>query len=120
VRATEDDAASAIRRFVEFFETDGADHFAIEEELILPAALEDERGRELAERILEDHRAIRAAAEELASGAQPGLERVHEVGARLRDHVRLEERELFTHLEETLPAERLEELGRLVAAAEAN
>ena len=119
VRADDASAAEAARRFVEFFDVEGSGHFDIEEALVLPAAVGDSRGRGLVDRVMDDHRDLRAAAAELRSGSPPAVERLHDVGARLQAHVRLEERELFPHMEETLPEERLLELGQRLEAAEA-
>jgi ketosteroid isomerase-like protein len=118
IRADEAGAAEAAHTFVEFFDADGSEHFDIEEALILPAAVSDNRGSELVDRVMDDHRELRAAAAQLRSGPIPAVERLHDVGARLRAHVRLEERELFPHLEETLPEERLLDLGQRLEAVE--
>jgi hypothetical protein len=65
-------------------------------------------------RVREDHEAIRAAAD-----APPaGVARTRALGRRLYDHVRFEERVLFSLLEQRLDADALERLGRSVAAAE--
>ena len=52
---------------------------------------------------------IRRDAERLA--ATPSLELLHELGARLADHVQLEEHKLFALIEATIPDAELSALG---------
>jgi hypothetical protein len=113
-RADADTAAAAMAHFREFFEREGRRHFAIEERLILPAlpAGDPDWARGVA-RVLADHAAIRAAADDLhdAAGARA-------LGERLNDHVRFEERTLFAIVERRLAADDLQRLGEAIAEAE--
>jgi hemerythrin-like domain-containing protein len=59
--------------------------------------------------MLLDHMLIRSDAAALT--AAPPLELLHELGARLADHVRLEEQELFPLIEQAIPEHELEKLG---------
>ena len=61
-------------------------------------------------RVLTDHVEIRRRAEDVEQGAAEP-EQLHELGARLRDHIRHEERVLFPLAEEQLPAAELARLG---------
>lgn len=116
-RAGERTARSSATLYADFIVEHEAQHFAIEEELLLPALPATERGAALAERIRAEHRELCAAARQLRAPAlEPPLERLHELAGRLRDHVKLEERELFPYLEETLAPEQLELIGAQIAA----
>lgn len=75
------------------FDAELAPHFAIEEEILLPA-LREAGAAELADRTAADHAAIRAALDADALG---------DFAERLTAHVRFEERELFPISEEQLP-----------------
>lgn len=80
------------------FEAELTAHFAIEERLLAPALREaGETG--LADRLVREHRALRAAAE---AGDAPAFGRL------LEAHVRFEERELFPRCEAVLPDEVLD------------
>lgn len=68
---------------------------------------------------LEEHLAIRREALRLAAG-ELALERLHELGTLLYDHVRFEERELFPAIEEALDAAAIERLAAAIEAAEAD
>jgi hypothetical protein len=113
-RANEGDATSAREAFLEFWHEHGADHFRVEEEVLLPAAagwIDPEA--ECVVRMLVDHVRIRAAAQRLEHEAGPTLDELHHLGSALERHVRLEEREVFPLIEAAMPeleAERLVEL----------
>lgn len=97
------------------FERELEPHFRVEEDVLLPA-LEAAGAHELAERTLADHVAIRQAV--LALGGDDA-ERAKTLGARLADHVRFEERELFPACERLIPAAALEEVLRRAPAPRA-
>jgi hemerythrin-like domain-containing protein len=85
-------------------------HFRLEEEVLLPAyAAHGDPDHPAVIRTLLDHIRIRRDVERLAAGAD--LELLHELGARLADHVKLEEQELFPLVEQTVPESALAELG---------
>lgn len=107
-RADAADAEAALDAFAAFFAADGAAHFDVEERVLAPLLTDAERTR-----MLEDHAALRAAAEACAAGRTPcTAEAAHAIGARLSDHVRWEERRLFADLERRLGGAALDELGR--------
>jgi len=113
------DPTQATRRFLEFWEQGGALHFRIEEELLLPQwARFGTVDAEAAARLAREHLEIRSAAARLAA-ERPALSALHELGEKLADHVRFEERELFDLIEADLDPAALEAIARLVAAAEA-
>jgi hypothetical protein len=84
-------------------------HFEIEETLLLPALREIPEGLPLVERTLADHASIRALAAALDGGVPAGD--LLEFAARLHDHVRFEEHELFPACERLLPAEVLDRVA---------
>lgn len=97
----------------------GRPHFRLEEEVLLPAyAAHGDAHHPLVARALCDHVAIRQRMDELARDASQELATLHELGVMLADHVRLEERELFVLIEQTLPAEQLAAVGSALRHAE--
>jgi hypothetical protein len=115
-RADRDGLEAAARRFVDFLNGHELSHLVLEESVLLPAVPDDATGPGLARRVLDDHTYLRAALERLRRAHEPpDLEFLHDVGARLRDHVRMEERELFPYLERTLDPAALEEIGARLA-----
>ncbi len=118
-RATVETARAERQRFLDFWLPDGRRHFRLEEELLLPAyATHGDAHHPLVLQVLGDHVAIRAQADHLARTAAPDLERLHELGAALSEHVRLEDRHLFAVIEETMPAEELLNLAHALERGE--
>jgi hemerythrin-like domain-containing protein len=104
--------------FLEFWREHGSHHFRVEEEVLLPGwALHAEVDRPAVARMLEDHLAIRREALRLEARTVP-LEELQELGRRLADHVRFEERELFELIEEALDPEALDRLATAIEEAE--
>jgi hemerythrin-like domain-containing protein/ketosteroid isomerase-like protein len=115
-RAGDSDAASATERYVRFLARHELAHFALEESVLVPALPPGERGAALSERLLEDHEFLRDALRRLqASPAAVTLSYVHEIGERLRAHVRMEEQELFPYLEQSLDERALAAIGAKLA-----
>lgn len=111
-RASDATAGSSATLFADFIEEHEQWHFTIEESLLLPTLPAGEPGRQLAEHVQADHRYLREAARRFRlPHAQPTVELVHSIGARLRAHVQMEERELFPHLEQSLDGEELKRIG---------
>jgi hemerythrin-like domain-containing protein len=116
-RATDEDRDEVVAGVLEFWRDHGAEHFRIEEELLLPALArhvtpDDER----IVRVLVDHVWIRERMNRLQGGGEADLQ---ELGERLDAHVRHEERVLFLLIETALSTAELSELGQRVADAEA-
>jgi hemerythrin-like domain-containing protein len=121
-RADESSAAEALRDMAEFFDAHGALHFRVEEEVLLPGYVRDagaDPNDERIVRVLTDHVWIRARIAALREATAPPPAELRELGQRLDDHVRHEERVLFPAIEQALSAEQLAALGQAVAAAEA-
>jgi hypothetical protein len=107
-RAVDETAADARAAFLDYWERHGRNHFRLEEEILLPAfARHGDAYDPLVARVLCDHVAIRARADALARDQHLGASELHELGASLADHVRLEERQLFPLIERAVPAARL-------------
>jgi hemerythrin-like domain-containing protein len=118
-RASADDLAAVREDVLGFWSEDGAKHFRIEEEVLLPGfATAGDPGDEAVVRVLVDHVWIRERMARLESG-ELELAQVHELGERLEAHVRHEERVLFPLIEGTLATDALAALGSRIAAAEA-
>lgn len=112
-----DDPEPAAAKFLGFWEREGAEHFRIEEEILLPTwSLLGTVHPEAAARLSREHLQLRAAA--LALAEAPSLAAVRQLGEELVAHVRFEERELFPMIEADLGGTELEQLARAVAEAE--
>lgn len=117
-RADGETAGAARTRFLDYWEAEGRRHFQLEEELLLPAFAAHGDGRHpLVLQVLGDHVAIRSQAARVASSTTVDTEALHELGAELAAHVRLEERELFPVIEDAVPADELLALARVLDEA---
>ena len=117
-RATAETTRQACDTFLEFWEEHGSVHFRLEEEVLLPAyRVHGDSHDPLVAAVLTDHAAIRRQADELGRG-RPTTAALHELGARLEDHVRLEERELFPLVESVMPPVELAALASALERAE--
>ncbi|HBY62762.1 MAG TPA: hypothetical protein DEH78_23305 [Solibacterales bacterium] len=101
--------AQQARRIVDRYEIELTNHFALEEELLFPAAAA--AGLEgLVAELTADHRRLEESVEALRS--QPSREGIESFTALLRGHIRREESELFEEVQRRLPREVLDGLGR--------
>lgn len=117
-RADAQDADAARTRFLDFWEHEGRRHFQQEEELLLPAfAAHGDPRHPLVLQVLGDHVAIRARAAQLAAAESSSVEALHELGAELSAHVRFEERQLFSVIEQAIPGDELLALARRLEQA---
>jgi Hemerythrin HHE cation binding domain len=115
-RATAETAAETARAFLSQWDVEEKLHFRIEEELLLPAyAAYGEPNHPAIIRMLLDHIRIRRDVARL--GGTPPLELLHDLGARLADHVRLEEHEVFPLIEAAIPKSDLQVLGDRIREA---
>jgi hypothetical protein len=118
-RATRETTAEARAGFLAYWNAHGRTHFRLEEEILLPAyARHGDAHHPLVARVLCDHVAIRHRAGELAGAATPSPFILRELGTRLADHVRLEERVLFPLIERALPVAALSAVAAALAHAE--
>lgn len=120
-RADRETAADARQTFIDFFEREGARHFRIEEELLLPAFARHAGCDEPAiVRVLTEHVELRRRGQDLEADADPDEGALRELGERLERHIRFEERVLFPMIEEALPPDELERLAAAIERAESD
>jgi quercetin dioxygenase-like cupin family protein len=104
-------ADAAARAFLRFFAAEGIRHFREEEELLFPLVADRPEAREPVVRALLEHQRLHALAAQLAPQAhagRPSPELMSELGERLDEHVRYEERELFPLIERLVDEATLE------------
>lgn len=116
--ASESEGDEVRSAFLEFWRTEGALHFRIEEEVLLPGSglPGPDRDEEVA-RMLSEHLAIRRQAARVESG-EADLAELKRLGESLKDHVRFEERDLFPRIEREMTADELIPLAAAIEAAE--
>lgn len=114
-RADPVSAAEARAGFMTYWEAEGRNHFRHEEEILLPACVPYVAPEEpVVAKVLTEHVRIRHLADAVARTDRPRIDRLHDLGRQLDDHVRREERELFPLIERSLPDEMLGELVTLL------
>jgi len=105
--------------FLQFWHSEGGQHFRVEEEVLLPAYARHRPPDEAAVvRVLTEHVDLRRRAAEMEASRAPSLTDVHELGERLAQHIRHEERVLFPAIEGALSDAELSELARALERAE--
>mgnify|MGYP001082351082 CR=1 FL=1 len=115
-RATAEAADEVWAKFAEFWRSEGSEHFAEEESILIPAyAAVADPSHPAVVRTLLEHALIRAKVARLEESETPPAAELQELGRWLELHVRLEERILFTLIEHALPAEVQERLVRKLA-----
>ena len=108
LRRTTEDARQV---FLDFWAEDRR-HFAVEEDVLLPALARHVPADHAAiVRVLVEHVDIRRRARELEADDAPAPEALRELGDRLHAHIRYEEDVLFPLVEERLPRDELAALG---------
>ena len=90
-------------------------HFWQEEEILTASLEETERGRELLQTMLDDHRYFRQSIMQIKLQDSVTTDKIKEFADRLNRHIRFEEQKLFPYLEETLPAAKLKKIGGFLA-----
>jgi hemerythrin-like domain-containing protein len=111
-----DNSADTARNFLEFWQNDTSLHFRKEEEVLLPVLVC--YGGDLGERpllqMLTQHARIRGLAMQLSDELEQNKfpeDTLRKLGEKLEAHIRLEEREAFPLIEETLPDQALQEVA---------
>jgi iron-sulfur cluster repair protein YtfE (RIC family) len=116
-RATDGTADEARAAFVQYWQTEGQEHFREEEEILLPAlARFANPDQPVVARVLIDHVRIRRLAAERADLESTAT--LHRLGEELEQHVRREERELFPIIEEAVPEPELVALAERLAPSD--
>src|ERR687890_39592 len=120
IAATGDEATmpeETAEAFLEFWQEGTTTHFREEEEVLLPVLAryrENVLGREPVVEMLLQHARIRGLVMGLSDEVKSGsvrLETLGSIGELLETHIRLEEREVFSTIEEALPEEALREVA---------
>ena len=118
-RATPATARAAREAFLEFWHREGCTHFRIEEDVLIPAyAGHGDAHHPLVARALCEHAEIRDLASRVDQDPGASPEALADLGRRLAEHVRLEERELFPMIEQALPGAALTVVAAQLAEAE--
>ena len=118
-RASAETAGAARAAALRFWEEAGRRHFRLEEEVLLPAfAGHGDARHPLVARALCDHVVIRHRIDQLAAAPSASAIDLHELGVLLAEHVRLEERELFVLIEQTLPPAQLKAVAASLERAD--
>lgn len=95
----------------DFWNPDGQQHFAEEEDILLPAyARYGDIEQPLIQTMLQEHKEIRKRMDELLQGNM-SINDMHRLGELLDRHIRMEERQIFPMIERALPEEKLQELA---------
>ena len=115
--------AEAAAAFLDFWRKDTSVHFRKEEEVLLPvfARHGGDPVREPLGEMLAQHTRIRSLVMELGDQVADGEvrpETLQSIGELLETHIRLEERQVFPLIEETLTAEALKEVACQLTVAD--
>jgi hemerythrin-like domain-containing protein len=106
--APDEDRLETARGFLEFFAAETILHFREEEELLFPLLVEHTGSvPEMVRQILTEHVELHALVCRLRRQAEAGAvpeQSVRDLGERLEGHIRLEERRVFPHIEQVVPA----------------
>ncbi len=121
IRSADDEAEArqdAVRRLLEAWDAEIADHFADEERLLdgLIAVASQKR-------LETEHTYLRELIQQAAAvppQSDPGVELVRHLGEALRDHIRWEERELFNEAERSATPRQLETISDETSRIEAS
>ena len=97
-------------KVIDRYELEMVNHFELEESLLFPRLTELQ---ELVDRLTLEHRKMTALVDQLRRA--PTLDTLREFSALLRQHVRLEESELFERAQQLLTRESLDEVGIILS-----
>jgi hemerythrin-like domain-containing protein len=109
--ATEQTAGDALAGFDSYLHDRGEPHFELEERVLLPALEAFAEGVRFAWRLRDEHRWVRVLSRRTRRPDEI-VERAHDLGDVLHDHVRFEERVVFPFLEESMSSSELAALAR--------
>jgi hemerythrin-like domain-containing protein len=98
--------ATLARRIVDRYEIELTNHFEIEEQVLFPAC----GASPLIDRLVSEHRALESLAAQIGHSPTAGL--LEQFCELLTTHIRLEENELFQQVQESLPPEVLDVVGK--------
>jgi iron-sulfur cluster repair protein YtfE (RIC family) len=94
-----------------FWKTELADHFIVEEEILIPEIIgKNSDLNEICKQVLEEHKQIRELLSQLKHSDNP-VNELDQIGHSLENHIRLEERKLFGKIQECFDESFLDNLG---------
>ena len=102
------------RRAVDRYEIELSNHFAIEEEVLFPLIEKHLEKMPIIAELISDHRDMEAMIGRLRT--DPSTELLQDFCARLAQHIRREERDLFEQVQQRLPEDALAEAGKEIDA----
>jgi hemerythrin-like domain-containing protein len=108
--ASAENLAALARKIADRYEIEMKNHFELEEQILFPAAGDPA----LTGQLIEEHREMERLIERLC--AEPSAELLREFTALVRAHIRREENVLFENIQNRLPRETLDALGREIDA----
>jgi hemerythrin-like domain-containing protein len=103
--------ARLAKKITDAFEVELRNHFDLEERLLFPAIRDHLGAMPLVDELVLEHRKLETMASRLLAPAD-----LRAFTALLSRHIRREERELFEDIQQRLPQEVLDRLGRLLEA----
>ncbi len=109
-KAPPDERLAAAAAYSDHFFGTTLEHFRVEEEIVFPAYVRQGGASAVLDRILQEHMELRGLALEVRAQVAAGEiapETLTALGTLLRDHVRLEERELFEEIQLLVPDDEL-------------
>ena len=107
-------AGDLARRVQNMFELELRNHFDVEERILFPAILAGLGPTPLVDQLVTEHRRLEKLIENTKTERPAAL---REFAAALSGHIRREERELFEDIQQRLPTETMEQLGRSIDSA---
>ena len=109
--------AKLARRVADTFELELRNHFDVEERILFPAIRETLGLSPQVDGLVADHRRLEGLVARIAATeGEKRADALLEFAGALSRHIRVEERELFEDIQQRLPRESLEELGRAIDA----
>lgn len=105
------DSAEAYLKLREFYDSELKEHFSEEEEILVPYL----RSNEMIIRMCDEHAQLHKLYDSLNTTTDLNTTLIR-FGELLDSHIRFEERELFPMIENTLPEEKLIEIGDRINA----
>jgi hemerythrin-like domain-containing protein len=100
----------------QYFEQEIKIHFAVEEDVLFPAARRFRELTSLVDELMADHDLLRESSLQAQAGVMSG-DSLLAFAQQLSDHIRREERQLFERMQQLMNAEELAALGTSLEAA---
>lgn len=114
--SAESEIAAWQAEMAQLFRNEVEVHFAAEEQIVFPAALQFEELAPLVGELTTEHGVLRSAFEKAEAGQMRGAD-LAEFTQRMSSHVRKEERQLFEGMQQRMSADELDRLGKQLEEA---